>query len=166
MFMLICIKNVFKTNEMKKAHFISKIIAVIMMAGATINCYSQSVMSFTTNDPVSLSVSIVSDSATCIGCSDGSATLTVGGGSSPYSYLWSNGATTDSLSGLVADTYTVTVTDSSSCTAIDTVIIAEPAGCNLSFASTITNISCYGGGADGSVALTVSGGTTPYSYAW
>jgi gliding motility-associated-like protein len=50
---------------------------------------------------------------TCNGLSDGTATANVSGGTLPYSYIWSNGATTSGITNLSAATYTVTVTDAS-----------------------------------------------------
>ena len=51
------------------------------------------------------------------GASDGSIDITVNGGKSPYSYSWSNGATTQDVSSLAAGTYSVTVTDDYQCEA-------------------------------------------------
>jgi hypothetical protein len=58
-----------------------------------------------------------SHTTTCLGSPDGSITLTVSGGTASYTYLWSNGATTQNLTGLVAGSYSVTVTDAHNCTA-------------------------------------------------
>lgn len=105
----------------------------------------------------------------CNGAADGSASFSVQGGTAPYDYLWSNGATTASVSGLSAGTYTVVATDRNGCTTSGAVIISEPAALTSS-ASAQTynggfNISCNGA-ADGSIGLTVQGGTAPYTYAW
>ncbi|MEZ4893193.1 MAG: SprB repeat-containing protein [Saprospiraceae bacterium] len=75
----------------------------------------------------------------------------------------SNGATTQDISNLSAGTYTVTVTDANGCTKSKTTSIAEPPV--LSLSKTKVNVSCYGG-SDGSIDLSVSGGTSPYSYNW
>ena len=101
----------------------------------------------------------------CFGGVNGSVSLTVSGGTSPYSYNWSNGATTQNVSALTSGTYTVTVTDANGCTAIETQNITQPSA-SLSATSAVNNqVSCFGG-ANGSVNLTVSGGTAPYSYSW
>jgi hypothetical protein len=60
---------------------------------------------------------------------DGSVSITVSGGSSPYTYHWSNGATTQNLCNLHAGTYCVTVTDAHSCTASNCITITQPGGC-------------------------------------
>ena len=62
----------------------------------------------------------------CYGNTDGSATVTPGGGTAPYTFLWSNGATTQSLSNIAAGTYTVTVTESSGCASITSTTVNQP----------------------------------------
>jgi uncharacterized repeat protein (TIGR01451 family) len=64
---------------------------------------------------------------TSTGGNDGTANVTVTGGTAAFSYLWSNGATTVALNNLSIGTYTVTVTDANGCTAICSKIIAQPA---------------------------------------
>ena len=100
--------------------------------------------------------------STC-GGTDGSIDLTVSGGTPPYGYTWSSGATTQDISGLGLGTYTVTVTDDKGCTAGKTVAITAPGAPTLGEAH--FNVSCNGG-ANGSVDLTVNGGTGPFTYAW
>ena len=100
----------------------------------------------------------------CPGGNDGSADLFVSGGTPPYVYNWSNGASTQDLNGVVANTYTVTVTDSKQCIATSGVVISEPANA-LSITTVIDSVSCFGN-ADGQVSVTVSGGTLPYSIEW
>lgn len=58
-----------------------------------------------------IDITVVATDASCFGYSDGSVNLTVIGGVPPFSYVWSNGATTEDLSGVPAGTYSVTVTD-------------------------------------------------------
>jgi hypothetical protein len=87
-----------------------------------------------------------------------------GGNNTSYNYLWSNLATTQNLLDIPAGTYSVTVTDANSCTAVLSKTITQPTAISLSTA--VTNKSCPGIN-DGKIDLTVSGGTTPYvSYAW
>jgi gliding motility-associated-like protein len=89
--------------------------------------------------------------------------LTVTGGTAPYTYAWSNNTTQQDPTGLVAGTYTVTVTDAGGCTANTTVTITQPAA-PLAVTVTVQNILCLNG--TGSVNSTPTGGVAPYTYSW
>jgi hypothetical protein len=91
--------------------------------------------------------------ATCNGGSNGSIILTVVGGTSPYTYLWSNTATTKDLSGVVAGTYSVTITDANGCSASNTATITQPAAITIT-TNTITNPVCFG--LNGSIDISTS----------
>ncbi|RMG93317.1 MAG: hypothetical protein D6706_15490, partial [Chloroflexi bacterium] len=99
----------------------------------------------------------------CHGLSDGAIDLTVAGGAPPFTYQWSNGATTEDISGLSAGNYAVTVIDSNNCPATGSTTITQPD--SLSVIKSVTDVSIYGGN-DGAVDLTVSGGTYPYTFSW
>jgi hypothetical protein len=99
----------------------------------------------------------------CNGGTNGSITLTVSGGTAPYSYLWSNGAITKDISGVSGGAYNVTITDASGCTTLSSFTITQPS--TLSATSSSTNISCFGG-ANGTASISANGGTTPYTYSW
>ncbi len=114
-------------------------------------------------EPTALSEVTTSTNVSCNGGTDGTATITVSGGTMPYTYLWSDGQTTASATGLAAGTYSVTATDANGCTISSSATITEPTA--LSEVTTSTNVSCYGG-TDGSAMITVSGGTMPYTYSW
>jgi hypothetical protein len=94
----------------------------------TITDYNSCVLTdnWTLTEPDMLTIEASATSVTCYSYSDGAIDLTVGGGTSPYSYLWSNGTITQDLTGIPAGTYSVTVTDSHSCTAIDDWTVVEP----------------------------------------
>ncbi len=99
----------------------------------------------------------------CNGAATGSIDLTVTGGTTPYTYAWSNSATTQDIASLVAGTYTVTVTSANGCTkSISATITQAPA---LVLTGTQVNVLCFGA-STGSIDLTVTGGTGVYSYNW
>jgi hypothetical protein len=124
--------------------------------------------SVTITEPTALIASgVVDASVTCNGGNDGAATTSATGGTAPYTYLWSNAATTASIVNVTAGTYNVTITDANGCTDTSSVIITEPAV--LAANGMATNVSCNGGndgGNDGTIDLSVSGGTAPYTYLW
>jgi len=100
--------------------------------------------------------------ATSCGEANGTATVNVNGGVSPYSYAWSNGASSASLTGLAAGNYTVTVTDAAGCqTECSTTVGASS---NPTCSTTTTDTTC--GDSNGSATVSANGGTAPYNYAW
>ncbi|MBK9736607.1 MAG: SprB repeat-containing protein [Saprospiraceae bacterium] len=99
----------------------------------------------------------------CNAGSNGSIDLSVSGGTSPYTYNWGGGIVSEDRSGLAQGTYTVTVTDNLGCSTTLSATISEPTV--LSLSSTQVNVSCNAG-SNGSIDLTVSGGTGPYTYYW
>ena len=82
----------------------------------------------------------------------------------PYTYVWSNAATSQDLTGIGAGTYSVTITDANGCTETISATITEPAA-GISRSLTQTNVLCFGA-ATGAIDLTVTGGTAPYTYVW
>lgn len=99
------------------------------------------------------------------GQTNGVITLTVTGGNTNYTYLWSNNATTKDINNLAAGSYSYTVTDASNCTVTGTVAIGQGSTV-LDIASvTPTNITCTGQ-STGAIDITISGGTGPFTYAW
>jgi gliding motility-associated-like protein len=118
-----------------------------------------------TQPPFGVEVIITSTDALCYGQANGEATAAASGGTAPYSYSWNTtpvqtGAT---ATGLAAGTYTVTVTDADGCTTSGTVTIAEPEAIVLTVA--VTDASCPNE-ANGTINLTISGGTAPYTVIW
>jgi hypothetical protein len=98
--------------------------------------------------------------ATCNGSSNGSATVSVTGGTAPYSYKWSNQSSGPVLMNASDNTYTVTITDANQCTFLSSVVVIQPLPLQVN--TTVTNSS----GSNGTATASVSGGTTPYSYSW
>jgi gliding motility-associated-like protein len=110
---------------------------------------------------------------TCNGSTTGTISLVVSGGTPAYTYSWngpsSYSSSLQNISGLGAGTYTVTVTDVNSCTGTNTITLTQPAVLNASATSPTVaggyNITCNGA-SNGAINLSVTGGTTAYSYAW
>ena len=119
---------------------------------------------FVISEPAAaLSISSTKIDVNCFGNTNGSIDLTISGGTTPYTFNWSNGAVTQNISSLAAGTYDVTVTDAKNCTSTASITITQPAV--LSVTSTITDVVCLGG-SNGAVNLTVAGGVAPYTYLW
>ncbi|MFK7807210.1 MAG: T9SS type A sorting domain-containing protein [Saprospiraceae bacterium] len=93
----------------------------------------------------------------------GNISITIGGGTMPYSYNWSNGGSGSALSDLPAGEYTCTITDFNNCNfVVGPLLISAPT--MMSVASQNTgNASCSEGGF---IEIEIDGGTAPYSYAW
>ena len=124
-----------------------------------------SVASVSISQPTALGSSITSQTnVACNGGASGAATVAATGGTTPYTYLWSNAATTAIASSLMAGNYSVTVTDANGCTSTSSVTITEPSALSSTITSQ-TNVACNGD-ATGSATVSVSGGTTAYTYAW
>lgn len=126
------------------------------------NC--DEVISVTINQPAEIAFNnVVVTNALCNGSANGAIALVAGGGTPPYSYLWSNGQTSVSINNLTAGSYTLTITDANNCAKTQTISVTEP---NPLLASNNTvNLLCNGDG-NGSITLTPQGGTPPYNYLW
>lgn len=113
--------------------------------------------------PLEVSALIKTD-LLCAGGSTGTVDLEIIGGTTPYTYIWSNAAITQDLSGLAAGTYSVTITDAASNSVSTSVEITGPAAA-LSATATSVNPTCAGA-STGSIDVTPQGGTAPYTYSW
>jgi SprB repeat len=100
----------------------------------------------------------------CAGNSGGHGEVNVSGGIAPYTYLWSNNATTASINVSSDGNYAVTVTDASGCTATCTTPISVP-GCSLSATTLASAFACHGG-TTGSAEVMVSGASGTINYLW
>jgi VCBS repeat-containing protein len=127
-------------------------------------CGSSFITSIDITGPAKDSIAKVTTQAAC-SC-NGTATATFVLCGSPVTagitYLWSNGQTTQTATGLCAGTHNITVFYN--CEPLnDTVTITSPSG--LSATATQTNLKCYGGNT-GSSTVSPGGGTPPYAYSW
>ncbi|MBI2268725.1 MAG: PKD domain-containing protein [Bacteroidetes bacterium] len=104
--------------------------------------------------------------ATTINCngSTGSVSASGSNGTSPYTYVWSNGSTGAVVSGLAGAGYTITVTDGKGCTGVSTATIVSPPP--LVGQITKGTAACMGCGCKEWIMVTATGGTSPYSYTW
>ncbi|PIF29819.1 putative secreted protein (Por secretion system target) [Flavobacterium sp. 9] len=121
--------------------------------------------SFTLVEPSALAVTPSHVDVLCNGAATGSASVVVSGGTPGYTYSWSpTGGTADTATGLTAGTYTITITDSNSCSTTETITITEPTALTATQGTTV-NVDCYGD-TTGSATVNVTGGTGSYSYSW
>jgi subtilisin-like proprotein convertase family protein/predicted TIM-barrel enzyme len=118
--------------------------------------------SYTITEPTAITITAVTSDLTCNGDNSGEIDLTVTGGSGTYTYLWSNSSTTQDLSGLSANNYSVTVNDGS-CTETASYTITQPSAITVN--GTPTNLTCNGDNS-GEIDLTVTGGSGTYTYLW
>jgi large repetitive protein len=101
--------------------------------------------------------------SSCYGDSTGSAAVNVTGGTPNYTFMWNNGQTTASISGIIAGTYSITTTDANGCTCKNIFSITQPA--LLTAIASQKNIACNGG-PTGMASVIVTGGTPAYTYNW
>ncbi|HNW99278.1 MAG TPA: gliding motility-associated C-terminal domain-containing protein, partial [Bacteroidales bacterium] len=117
---------------------------------------------------LTLSISTITP-VSCTGSHDGSIDLSVSNGTLPYNYSWSGPgsytASSEDISGLAPGTYYVTVTDAYGCIRYTSATILQSSALLAVSASSVVPVSCKGSG-DGSIDVTVSGGTAPFSYHW
>lgn len=114
-------------------------------------------------EPAAINYTTVVTYANCSSSTRGIATVTsLSGGTTPYTYLWSNGKTTSSVTGLTVGTYSITVSDANNCSLVRIAIISGTL--TNTFANTVS-VSCNGGNT-GSTLASTSGGVSPYTYSW
>ncbi len=115
--------------------------------------------------PNSYQIPPVIKNISCNGAQDGSINITPVGGVPPYSFVWSNGDSTEDLSNLAAGDYLVTITDANLCDYLSnqyTIVEPDPIILTQSF---VMDVSCFGE-MDGSIDVDFTGGTKPYYYDW
>ena len=125
-------------------------------------CTTSTVVTLT--QPASaLSVTTTSNSTSCFGNSNGTASALASGGIAPYQFQWSpSGGNLATASSLPAGNYTVLVTDNKGCQSNATVTVVQPLPLNV----TISGINATCGFTNGSVTSQINGGTAPFTYTW
>lgn len=125
----------------------------------SIGCSKEAVFQLT---PPVITITALTTRPGC-GQTNGAIDITVSGGAEPYTYLWNNGATTQDVSSLAAGLYSVVVTDVNGCPSRTSFFLQENNTLKITFV--VTPTSCVDNGS-GAIDITVTGGTTPYSYLW
>ena len=125
------------------------------------------------NQPAALNISCAqANPVSTVGGSNGSASVAISGGTAPYMVAWSGTASgsqaqaaagTATISGLVAGSYNVTVTDANNCTTTCSFVISDPF-CNVQVSATSENPTCEGN-TNGTIDLTATG-AFPFDYDW
>ena len=111
-----------------------------------------------------LSLTATTQNVTCFNGSNGQIDLTPNGGTAPYTYAWSNSATSQDLINIVAGNYSVVVTDDQGCTSNGSYALTQPAS-GITITNNITPVSCFDGN-NGAINLTINGGIQPYTISW
>jgi len=128
-------------------------------------CQSLATTSPAITEPPLIQISLTPTNVSCFGGSNGQIQSTVTGGNPGYTYTWTPGGSSASqVTGLSAGTYTLQVADANGCIATQQATVTQPAVLTASISSS-SNVSCFGG-ANGTAAIQVNGGTAPYSYNW
>jgi gliding motility-associated-like protein len=120
-------------------------------------------LTFTVTQPSALGSTTTTTPALCSGECTGSATVTPTGGTTPYTYSWSNGPIVPVINNLCQGSYTVTVRDANHCIRLDSVTITEPQ--LLSAVITTNDVNCAVA-CNGSATVAITGGTPGYTTLW
>lgn len=123
----------------------------------------QGSLNITVNEPAAITSSAVTVAAACNGQSNGTITITAGGGITPYDYSIDGGVTWQpgNVFTVAAGTYTITIRDANGCIRTQPATVTEPAA--LTASSVNSNASCDGGN-DGVITINAAGGNTTYTY--
>lgn len=127
------------------------------------SCYLVDTIDITT--PTQITGTATTTDALCFGDDTGTASIVpAGGNGSPYTVLWSTGATTTSVTGLFAGPITVTITDKDGCTnAVNNIVVGQPG--EIALTITPENPTCFGGN-NGQLTVDLTGGVPNYTYFW
>jgi len=142
----------------------SNLCAGVYTVTVTDNAGCVVIASVTISEPAILAVSVSGNDAVCNGSCDGDATVSVSGGTAPFTYSWNTipVQTTSTANSLCVGIYNITVTDTNGCTITSSVTIGEPLAITVALASNASHC----GLPDGDATATPSNGTLPYTYSW
>ncbi|MCI5055324.1 MAG: choice-of-anchor L domain-containing protein [Flavobacteriales bacterium] len=121
--------------------------------------------SITINEPAALVADTSSTPENC-GAADGSACVTVSGGTAPYAVLWSNGDSSLCINGVAAGVYAVTVTDANGCSVVETAVVGSNGATFTGISTNLDSAVTCAGQCDAVATVTVTGGVLPYFYQW
>lgn len=126
------------------------------------NCASS--LNVVITEPAALAANATATGETALGANNGTATANPSGGTSAYSYAWSNGETSQTIGNLTPNAYTVTVTDANGCTSAQ-IVVVNAFNCAVSAQSVTNNVTCFGMN-NGAISVSIAGGSEPYTYSW
>ena len=106
---------------------------------------------------------MISNMISCHGANDGMLSASILNGTSPFTFVWSTGATGIDLNNVGPGTYSVTVTDANGCVATESATLTSPS--QITASVTALPASCFGANGSATVSVT-GGGSPPYSYLW
>ncbi|MGD9992698.1 MAG: right-handed parallel beta-helix repeat-containing protein [Salinivirgaceae bacterium] len=122
-----------------------------------------SIQSYEVTAPTPIELTMIANDADC-GDNNGSATVFAEGGNEPFTYMWTTGDTKTTIDSLVSGIYVVTVTDQDGCTKTGIATVNDLGGSVITV-DAVNDVSCYGGN-NGSIAVSLAGGVTPYNITW
>ena len=118
---------------------------------------------FNIASPPFLNAAVIASPTLCYGSNDGQATISASGGVLPYSYLWSTGNTSRTITQADSGNYSVLITDANGCTSNVNAIINQPSP--ITATSNVSNVNCFGS-TNGNALVVASGGLGSYNYSW
>ncbi len=128
-----------------------------------VGCVALDTIEIINLNPPLVITTLATNNITCYSGNDGLIDIDVTGGVANYSYWWSNGLNTQDAVDVIADTFTVIVTDNVGCTISDTWELTQPD--EIIINSQFQNVSCYGGN-NAAIQVDVTGGVANYTYTW
>jgi hypothetical protein len=133
-------------------------VTIADAAGAT-----GTVSNIIVTQPTPLTSTAAQTNIACNGGNEGAASVSASGGTGPYTYRWSTGATTPAITGLTAGSYSVSIGDANGCMTSRTIVVVQPSA--LTATTSQTDVTTNGG-SNGTATITVGGGTPNYTYSW